>query len=451
MPSPVKLTAGLLLALRRDPLNTFTGLSRAHGDIVRLPLPFQPIYLVAHPNHVKELLVTQAARFGRGLAIQRAQIVLGQGLLTSDGDVHRRHRRLMQPSFSQRDIDIHVPAIAAAVAEHRSRWADGASIDLAREMAIMILSAVSRVLLGQDIGASVSTIADALDELLDFSNRLVLPLSGIWTRIPLPSTRRAHAALRTLDAVLYELINHRRRRGAGQDVLSAMMHARDPETGAVGLSDRQLRDETMTLLLAGHETTACALTWTWYLLATHPDVHARLRQEVQAVLGDRLPGEGQIASLRYAEQVFAEAMRLYPPVWSVGRRALEDVAIDGVPIRQNALVVASQWAIHRDPRFWADPLRFDPDRFAGPDRPRRPRPAFFPFGDGPRRCIGESLAWTVGVTTLSVLVGTTRFSPMEGTEIAPLSYLFLLYPGHRPKAERSAEYRRGLPMRVHRP
>ena len=439
-----------LLALRRDPLNTFDTLARAHGDIVRLPVPCQPIYLIAHPDLVKELLVTQAARFGRGLAIQRAQIVLGQGLLTSDGDAHLRHRRIMQPSFSQRDIEAHVPAIAAAVIEHRARWADGASVDVAREMAVMMLAVVAKVLFGQEIGASVSAIAGALDELLDFSNRLVLPGSGIWTTLPTPATRRARAALATLDAVLYDLIDRRRRRGPGRDVLSALMHARDPETGGAGLTDRQLRDETMTLLLAGHETTACALTWTWYLLAMHPEIDDRLRRDVRTVLDDRPPVEGQIASLRYAEQVLAEAMRLFPPVWSVGRRALEDLTIGGTLVPKGALVVASQWTIQRDQRFWPDPLRFDPDRFAGADRPRRPRPAYFPFGDGPRRCIGESLAWTVGVTTLSALVGTTRFTPMPATAIAPLSYLFLLYPGHRPASARSSSLRRGLPMHVHR-
>lgn len=432
-PSPRRL-----FSLWRDPLNTFADLTRTHGDVVRLGLPFQPIYLLGHPNHVKELLVTQAARFGRGLAIQRAQLVLGQGLLTTDGDVHRRHRRLMQPAFGQADIDRHVPAIAAAVAAHRAGWADGASVDLAREMAVMVLTGVSKTLLGDDLGASVAAMAHALDELLDFSNRLVLPLSEYWTRLPVPATRRARAAVATLDGVIYGLIARRRDRGPGSDLLSAMMQARDPDTGGPGLTDRQLRDETMTLLLAGHETTACALTWTCYLLARHPEIDARLRREAC---------DG--ASLRYAEQVFAEAMRLYPPVWSIGRRALEAVSIADVLVPKHALVVASQWTIQRDARFWPDPLRFDPDRFAGPDRPRRPRPAYFPFGDGARRCIGESLAWTVGVTALETLIRTTRFANVPEMEIAPLSYLFLLYPGFR-SAGRSAPFRRGLPMQIYR-
>jgi cytochrome P450 len=203
----------------------------------------------------------------------------------------------------------------------------------------------------------------------------------------------------------------------------------------------------MTLLLAGHETTASALTWTWSLLASAPETHARLVEEARRVLAGAIAAAAHLEHLQLAEQVFAESMRLYPPVWSVGRRALDDVTVGGCRLVKDDVAVVSQWVIQRDPRFWPDPLRFDPARFAGADRARRPRPAFFPFGDGARRCIGEGLAWMIGATVLATLAPRLRFEHLPGHRPAPVPYLFLLSPGHVVDGAADSRPKSGLPMR----
>jgi cytochrome P450 len=436
----------LVLALRRDPLGLVSRLAAEYGDVVRIPVPFRaPVHLFSHADHVRELLVTQAAHFGRGLAIERAALVLGDGLLTIDGERHRRHRRLMQPSFSRRELDRHVSVVAGAALEHARRWTPGEAIDVSREMATLAMAAVSRVMFGEDLGGSAETAADALAVLLEFSDRLMLPLSGLWTSLPTKPVRRARAALATLDRILYALIESKRRQARGEDLLSSLVAAQEDEGGGSRLTDRELRDEAMTLLLAGHETTASALTWTWSLLATHAPEHARVADESRRVLGGRLATATDLEQLNAAEQIFAESMRLFPPVWSVGRRALDDVTIGGCRLARDDVAVVSQWVIQRDARFWADPLRFDPSRFAGADRARRPRPAFFPFGDGARRCIGESLAWMIGATVLATLAPRIRFEHLAGHQPTPIPYLFLVSPGH--VVAPSPTVKPGLPMR----
>ncbi|HET9370165.1 MAG TPA: cytochrome P450 [Vicinamibacterales bacterium] len=439
----------LILALRRDPLTLVSRLAAEHGDVVRIAVPFRPpIHLFSHAEHARELLVTQASHFGRGLAIERTTLILGEGLLTIDGERHRRHRRLMQPSFSRRELDRHASVVAEAAREHAAAWAHGQVVDLSREMAALAMAAVSRVMFGEDLGGSAQTGAEALAVLLEFSDRLMLPLSGLWTALPTPSVRRARAALATLDRILYGLIDAKRRQPRGDDLLSSLIAAQEDTGSSQRLTDRELRDEAMTLLLAGHETTASALTWTWSLLAGHADAHARIADESRRLLGDRPPTAADVDQLQAAEQALAESMRLYPPVWSVGRRALDDVTIGGCRLARNDVAVVSQWVIHRDPRFWPDPLRFDPSRFAGTERARRPRAAYFPFGDGARRCIGESLAWMIGTVVLATLTPRLRFEHLPDHRPAPVPYLFLLSPGHVAASTPGAKARPGLPMRV---
>lgn len=437
-----------LLALRRDPLALFAGVTRDYGDAVHLRFPFQSVYLFNHPDAVREILITRAAHFTRGLAIDRAKPLLGNGLLTIDGEFHLRQRRLMQPAFHRLELARYTAAIAATADRHQRRWPDGGRIDVAREMLALTLAAVVTTLFDGHIEESADEVGEALGELFDLSHRLLLPLGSIWRRLPVPTSRRFRGARATLDAALQQIIEAGRRPGAANDNLLSKLTAAAASEG--GMSDQQLRDEAMTLLLAGHETTASALTWTWFLLARHPDVARRLRDEVDAALGDRLPTAADLPVLPYAERVFSEAMRLYPPVWSIGRRARDEVVIGGYRVPRGALAVVCPWLIHRDPRFWSEPERFDPDRFAPAAKGERPRDAYFPFGEGRRRCIGENLALLLGVITIAVLVRRVRFEMPAGDAVRPLPYLFLLHPGYIARSTGSETPVRGLPMRVGR-
>lgn len=442
LPATVSRRDALALVLRHTPLEALASLAN-RGDVVELRLPLRRVYLLNHPSHVRQVLVTDAARFTRGLAIERSRVVLGDSLLTTEGDEHRRQRRLLQPAFHRQVLAAHVAGMARAAAARAKHWHHGQTIDVSKEMLGLTLRCVVETLFGEDSSAWGDDVGEALGVLFDISPRLLLPMGPALLRLPLPAHRRFARARGRLRATVARLIEQSRRRRAG--LLGPLLA---PAPGdATALSDAEARDHVMTLLLAGHETTACALTWTWHLLAAQPDVEARLLEETGEVLGARLPRSEDLPRLPYAERVFAEAMRLYPPVWSIGRRVRETARIDGHAIPRGSFVMLNPWVIHRDPRFWPDPERFDPDRFSPETASLRPREAYFPFGDGRRRCIGEPFAWLLGVTALATLARRVRLVPDATREVRPLTYLFLLYPGSRPRGSRDRLVR-GLPMRV---
>ncbi len=401
------------LAFRRDPLKFLTGIAREHGDVVHFRMGPQHVFMLNHPDLVRDALVTNQDHFHKGRALQRAKRLLGEGLLTSEGEHHRRQRRLAQPAFHRKRIDAYGATMTEYAERYSSAWQDGAEVDIAHEMMRLTLAIVGKTLCNADVEGEADEVGESLTEIMEMFQMLLLPYSEYLEKLPLPQNRRFTRARARLDAIIYRIIAERRESGedAG-DLLSMLMHARDEEGDGRGMTDVQLRDEVMTLILAGHETTANALAWTWYLLAQHPEVETKLHAELDAVLdgGRRLPVVEDLPALRYTEMVFSESMRLYPPAWTVGRLAIKDYTAGGYTIPAGSLVLVSQYVTHRDPRFWPDPLRFDPERWTPEARETRPQYSYFPFGAGARRCVGEGFAWMEGALLIASIARRWRMS-----------------------------------------
>ncbi|MCA1616587.1 MAG: cytochrome P450, partial [Acidobacteria bacterium] len=387
------------LAFRRDPLKFLTRLAREHGDVVHFRMGPQHFYLLNHPDLVRDALVTRQDHFHKGRALQRSKRLLGEGLLTSEGEHHRRQRRLVQPGFHRKRIESYGATMTEYADRYSAGWRDGAQVDIAHEMMRLTLAIVGKTLFSADVEGEADDVGEALTEIMEMFQMLLLPYSEYLEKLPLPQNRRFARARARLDAIIYRIIAERRaaEEDAG-DLLSMLMQARDEEGDGAGMTDEQLRDEVMTLILAGHETTANALAWTWHLLAQHPAVETRLHAELDEVLGKgaRPPAVEDLPALRYTEMVFSESMRLHPPAWTVGRLAVRDYTAGGYTIPAGSLVLVSQFVMHRDPRFWPDPLRFDPERWTPEAKESRPQYSYFPFGAGARRCVGEGFAWMEG-------------------------------------------------------
>lgn len=407
-----------ILALRNDPLGYLERIAARYGDLAHLRVGPYKVVFVNHPALVYEMLVAKDASFIKGRALDQTRDVFGQGLLTSEGEFHKRQRRLIQPAFHRRRIEGYADAMAADAAAAAARWQNGETVDISREMTRLTLRIVARTLFSVDVEEeSAREVGQALDALVDAFS-VVAVLGSAIRKLPLPSVRRANRARKTLDALIYRMIAERRRTGGGgEDLLSLLLAARDEDGSA--MDDRQVRDEAMTLFLAGHETTANALAWSWYLLAGHPEAEARFHAEIDAVLGDRLPGAADLPSLPVTRQVLAEAMRLYPPAWAVSRRATEPVTIGGYPVPAGSGVLASQWVLHRDPRFFPDPLAFRPERWTEDFEARLPRLAYFPFGGGPRICIGMGFAWMEGILLLATIGRRWKMRLVPGQRVEP--------------------------------
>ncbi|HYO78835.1 MAG TPA: cytochrome P450, partial [Thermoanaerobaculia bacterium] len=417
-----------LRAMQYDPLRFLTRVTREHGEAVHFRIARARLFFFSHPDHVREVLVTRHASFIKGLALQRTKIVLGEGLLTSEGELHKRQRRLAQPAFHRERIQAYGEMMVEQALAARERWTDGAEIDVAHEMMRLTLAVVAKTLFGADVEDEADEIGTALTELMLMFPVLLHPLAPLILRMPfMPQVRRFRKAMARLDAIIYRLIEERRRNPAEQqsrgDLLSLLLLATDTEGDGGGMSDLQLRDETLTIFLAGHETTANALAWTWYALARNPEVERELHRELDEVLGGRAPTPADYPRLPYTEMVLAESMRLFPPAWGIGRYATSDVNIGEWHVPEKALVVVSQWVTHRDPRYWPDPERFDPLRFTPEAKAARPKMAYCPFGAGPRICIGEGFAWMEGVLLLATIAQQWRFE--KGPDVDPVALITL--------------------------
>ncbi len=416
-PNP-RLPGNNLLKFRRDPLGFLTRVVREYGDIAHFTLGRQHVYLLNHPEYVKDVLVTHARKFKKGRILERAKRVLGEGLLTSEGEFHLRQRRLMQPAFHQRRIAEYGAAMVDAAVRWRERWHDGETRDIHAEMMGLTLTVAGQALFGADVERDSGNVREALNVVMEVFNFVLLPFSELLEHLPLPQVRRVDAARRRLDELVFRLIAERRRdpRFAQRtDLLSMLLRAQDTEGNSGHMTDQQVRDECVTIILAGHETTANALTWTWYLLSQHPQVEARLHQEIDRALGGRVPGASDLPALRYAEMVLTESMRLYPPAWGVARKALEPHTIAGYEIPTGALLLMNQFVMHRDPRWYREPEAFRPERWES-EVPQKF--AYFPFGGGPRQCIGEGFAWMEGVLLLVSLAQHWRMRVAEGQRVA---------------------------------
>lgn len=417
-----------ILAFRRDPLRYLERIAGTYGDLAFLRFGPFPVVFVNHPDLLHEVLVTHDESLAKGRALDQARDVFGQGLLTSEGDFHRSQRRLIQPAFHRRRIEAYAASMASDAAAAADRWRDGETVDIAREMMRLTLRIVARSLFSLDVEEeSAREVGEALDALMGAFSLVPGPLGGLIRQLPLPSNRRAKRAVETLDVLVYRMIADRRRTGEeGEDLLSLLLAARDEEGG--GMDDRQVRDEIMTLFLAGHETTANALAWAWSLLARNPEAEARFHEEIDTVLGDggdRLPGAADLPSLRRCRQVMAEAMRLYPPVWAISRRVVEPITIGGYPVPAGAGVLAAQWIAHRDPRWFDDPESFRPERWTEDFEARLPKLAYFPFGGGPRICIGMGFAWMEGVLLLATIGRRWTMRLVPGQRVEPFPRITL--------------------------
>lgn len=404
-----------LRAMQYDPLRFLTRVADEYGDASSFRVARARLFFFRHPDLVRDVLVTKHASFIKGLALQRTKIVLGEGLLTSEGELHKRQRRLAQPAFHRERIQRYGEEMVVKAIAARERWRDGEELDVTHEMMRLTLAVVAKTLFDADVDDEADEIGAALTELMLMFPILLHPLAPLILRMPfMPQVRRFRKAMSRLDRIIYSLIEERRRANPVEqqsrgDLLSMLLMATDVEGDGGGMSDLQLRDETMTIFLAGHETTANALAWTWYALARNPDVERELHRELDEVLGGRTPSPADYPRLPYTEMVLAESMRLFPPAWGLGRYASSDTKIGEWDVPKDALVVLSQWVTHKDPRFWPDPEKFDPLRFTAEAKAQRPKMAYFPFGAGPRICIGEGFAWMEGVLLLATIAQQWKF------------------------------------------
>jgi cytochrome P450 len=391
-PGPERIpVVGHVFQFRRDQLTFVTGLHRSYGRAATFYLANLPIVAFFSPAAVRYFLVDNARNFTNGEFAAELRVVLGDGLLTTDGEVHRRQRRMVQPAFHKRQVESYAQTMVAHTEEMLAQWRPSASLNVAREMQLLTLRIVAKALFDVDLRQEGTDLGARFTTVIENPVGMVFSFRGVPIDLPFTPYGKHRRAREALDEFVYGLIARRRRTGGDiGDMVSMLLAARD-EAGA-GLTDVEIRDQTMTLLAAGHETTANALSWTLYLLARHPDVRAKLLAELRDVLGGRSPTVDDLTRLPYLDQVVKESMRLYPPAWTQGRRAIEAFELEGYRLPAGTVVMFSQWVIHRLVEVWGDPDAFRPERFAPEAESAIPPGAYFPFGGGPRMCIGMPFA-----------------------------------------------------------
>jgi cytochrome P450 len=422
---PTSWIGGHFLQFRRRPTEFLTDLAKL-GDVTALRMGGQRAFFLNHPDLVRELLVVHASKFVKGRALQRAKRLLGEGLLTAEKDFHLRQRRMIQPAFHRQRIAEYARSMIDYGEKMASSWKDGESRDIDHEMMRLTLQIVAKTLFNADIEDDADEIGRAMTDLINLFNYLLLPFSELLEKLPFPQTRRFRNAKDTLDRIIYGIIDERRRSGEDHgDLLSMLLLAQDENDGG-RMTDEQVRDEALTLFLAGHETTANALTFTWYLLSQNPEAELKLHEELDRVLAGRAPVMDDYPNLTYTESVLAEAMRLYPPAWAIGRLATEDHEFGGFHVPKDSLILLSPYVAHRDPRFWEDSASFRPERWETQSiKEASNKFTYFPFGGGTRRCIGEQFAWTEGVLLIASIARKwrLRLDPEQKIALNPLMTL----------------------------
>jgi cytochrome P450 len=410
---------GNLRDVRSGRLEFLTRCVRDYGDVVAFRFGPRRLLLFNHPDLVEEVLITHSRDFIKHFALRLNPLVFGRGLLTSEGDFWLRQRRLIQPAFTRNRIaSAYVPAMVSATEAMLDNWKPGQTREILADMSQLTLRIATRTMFDAESSGDASEVGEVLQVLQEnFLIRLnsLVPLP-IW--VPTPRNLRLRRVVRRLDRVLYGYIKQRRQAGVHKtDLLSILLQARDEDGSR--MTDQQVRDEAMTLFLAGHETTALALSWTWYLLSQNPEAEERLLAEVDQVLGSRPPTADDLNRLSYTEKVALEGMRLYPPVHIIGREALRTCSIGGYRVPRGRTVIMSQWLLHRDPRFFDEPEKFRPERWTEEFQRQLPKFAYFPFGGGPRLCIGNTFAMMELVLVLASIARRFRFTLVPGHEVVP--------------------------------
>jgi cytochrome P450 len=407
------------------PILLFEYMARNCGPISHYMLFGNHVVFLNDPDAIREVLVNQASKFVRERTIVRLKILLGEGLLTSDDPTHKRSRRIVAPAFHRQRIHDYGSEMVRSTLRWREQWADGDVVDMNAEMMTLSLDIVARTLFATEVDDDIREINAQSNLIMGIYNYLVaFPNAEAFLRyrIPVPGLRKFARARQRLDSVVRRIISDRKAANAAdpehadrKDLLSMLLASRD-EDGSE-LSDDQLRDEVLTIFLAGYETTANALSWTWYLLATNPEQQERMYDEIHEVLGDRAATLEDYGALKYTQMVFAEAMRLYPPAWAMGRKSTEPIEVGPYRLPAGTHWFISQYILQRDARFYPDPLRFDPLRHTEEEKAKRDKFEYFPFGGGPRQCIGEGFAWLEGVMLLATIAQKWRMEWIEGQPV----------------------------------
>jgi cytochrome P450 len=422
---------------RANRLDYLTDLKNTYGDVVRMRYGPFPLYMLYHPDDVHEVLVKQAAKFYKPRLTKSVfNRFLGNGLIVSDGDFWKRQRKLAQPAFHARRIESYAQVMVDYAQRMLDGWQDGQTRDIDQEMMKLTMSIVARTLFDADVSGDAEAVGRAMTVIQQIANQQfnsVIPPLPEW--IPTTQNRRERQAVEALDRVLARIVNERRASGEDTGDLLSMLLLAEDENGE-RMTDQQVRDEAMTLFLAGHETTSNALTWTWYLLSQHPEIETKLHDELTIVLGGRAPTLNDLPQLKYTEMVVKESMRLYPPAWGISREPLEDVEIGGYTLEKGKPVFIVPYVQHRDSRWFDEPERFLPERWEEGFEERLPRYAYMPFGGGPRVCIGNSFAMMEARLLLATIAQHVRLSLRPGYKVEPEPMITLRVKG-------------GLPMTLH--
>lgn len=407
-----------------DPLAEMTALQRQYGNLVRLTFGPRVVHLLFGAGEFKHVLQDNNRNYIKGRTFDKTKPLLGEGLLTSEGEFWRRQRRLIQPMFNRQRIGSFLPVMVAVVEEMLGRWRrfpPGEVVDISREMARLTLEIISRVMFSTGLTPDeADTVSQVMPELMRETNRRISSLTGLRERLPLPGVIRYRRSIQALEQILYRLIEERRRSGEDHpDLLGMLLAAR--EAGQAAMSDRQIRDELMTIFLAGHETTAALMDWTLVLLSRHPESRRRLQVEVDRVLGGRTPDLADLEQLTYTFNVLQESLRLYPPAWALARQAIGQDEIDGYTIPAGSGMVLVPLVAHHSPEYWDNPEGFDPDRFE-PDRSAgRPAYAFIPFGGGPRLCLGNNFALQEATIALAMIAQQAELDLAPGCPVTAMN------------------------------
>ena len=424
---PNRLFAMLTGSLYQDPLGYFTELTKKYGDVWGMKIGNFHSFFINHPDLIEDVLVNKARLYHKGRILQANKYLFGEGLLTSEGDFWLRQRRLAQPAFHRERIAAYAATMADYTEQMVATWQGGEERDVHQEMMNLALRIVGKTLFDSDVTRDAKEVGDTLDMLLkiasNFGRTVLVPL---W--VPTPKNLRAKAGVRRIEKIIYRIIAERRASGKDTgDLLSTLLQVQD-ENGT-RMNDRQLRDETITLFLAGHETTASTLSWTWWLLAQNPAVERRFHEELHGVLGGRAPTMDDLPKLTYLGHVLTESLRLYPPAWGMARLAEEEHEIAGYAVKPGYGVAMAQWVVHRDARWFDAPLEFRPERWENGLAKQLPRFAYFPFGGGPRQCIGNTFALMEASVVLAAAGQKFRFALVPGHEAKPMASITM-----RPKS-----------------
>jgi len=422
----------LIRKFLHDPLKLLTEISLTYGDIAHFKFGSQNVYFLNNPDYIEDVLVTNYKNFIKSRGLQVSKRLLGNGLVTSEGEYHDLQRHLIQPTFYPKRIKSYSDMMIKQANDMCNSWHDGAILDIHKEMTKLTLAIICKTVLGYDIDPEHDEVGDALLTCMKYFNRLLMPFGELIEKIPLlPINKGFQKAKKDLDSIVYRMIKEHRKildkgddKESHDDLLLTLLQAQDEEAGIGRMTDEQLRDEVMTIFLAGHETTANALTWTYYLLSENPLIETRLQEELYSIFGNsRTPITiDDVPKLQYTEKLLTESMRLFPPAWALGRQAIDDYKVGGYSVPKGSIILMSQYVMHRDPRYFPEPDRFYPDRWTEEFKKQLPRFSYFPFGGGIRGCIGEPFAWLEGILLIATICRQWKLKhvPSHKVELKPL-------------------------------